>query len=69
MKLLCIPVGEDGLPKAFMVSRVATMTKLPSSKEGDRKNIFATTVVDSCPATTLPSARTRSCAKQAIDSK
>lgn len=51
MKLLCIPVGEDGLPKAFMVSRVATMTRLPSSKEGDRKNIFATTVVDSCPAT------------------
>lgn len=54
MKLLPIPAGEDGLPKSFRVPGVAAVTRCPSFKEGDHKNIFATTVADACAATTLP---------------
>lgn len=67
MKLLSIPAGEDGLPKAFRVPGVATAMRRPSSKEGDHKNIIATTTVDPCAATTLPAASIRSDAPQAID--
>jgi hypothetical protein len=54
VKLLPIPAGEDGLPKSFRVPGVAAVTRRPSFKEGDHKNIFATTVADACAATTLP---------------
>ena len=67
MKLSSIPAGEGGLSKAFRVPGVAIVRRRPSSKEGDHKNIIATTAVDPYPATTLPSASIRSNAPQGID--
>jgi hypothetical protein len=43
------------------------VTRRPSFKEGDHKNIVATTVADAYAATTLPPASLRSNAPQAID--
>jgi hypothetical protein len=67
VKLLSIPAGEGGLPKAFRVPGVAIMRRRPSFKEDDHKNIIATTAVDQYPATTLPPARICSNAPQGID--
>lgn len=67
MKLLSVPANQDGLFQAFGVPTVAIVTRRPSSKGGDHKNIIATTMVDLCPATTLPAARIRLDTPQAID--
>ena len=66
MKLSSIPAGEAGLPKAFGVPGVAIVTRRPSSKAGDHKNIIATMAVDPCPATTLLPAGIRSDATQVL---
>jgi hypothetical protein len=69
VKLLSVPAGEDGLPEAFGMPGIATVMRRPPSKEGDHKNIVATTVVDLCAPTTLPPASIRYDAPQAIDSQ
>jgi hypothetical protein len=66
-EVFSIPAGEDGLPEGPRASRVATVTRRPSSKDGDHKNIVATMAVDPCPATTLAPASTRPSAPQGID--
>jgi len=68
-EVFSIPAGEDGLPEGPRASRVATVTRRPSSKDGDHKNIVATMAVDPCPATTLAPASTRPSAPQGIDLK
>ena len=67
MKLLSIPASEAVLPKAFRVPGATAVTRRPSSKEGDHKNIIATMAVDPFPATTLPPASIRSSATQTIE--
>lgn len=67
MEVLSVPANEDGPSHAFGVLAVAIMTRRPSSKKGDHKNIIATMAVDPCLATTLLPASTRPSATQAID--
>ena len=67
MELLSVSPNEDGPSKAWVPRGVATMTRRPSSKGGDHKNIMATTTVDPCPADALSPATIRSDAPQAID--
>lgn len=66
MKLLSITASEADLPKACTVAGIVTVTRRPASKDGDHKNIIATTLVDPCAASTLLPASTRSNGAQAI---
>ena len=67
MELLSVSPNEDGLSKVWVPPGDATMTRRPSSKGGDHKNIMATTTVDPRPAAALSPARIRSDSPQAID--
>ena len=67
MELLSVPANEDGPCRAFGLPVVAIVTRRPSSNEGDHKYIIATMAIDPRTATTLPSARIRPGAMQAID--
>ena len=67
MELSSVPLNGDGPFKAFGMPGGATVARRPSSRGGDHRNIFATTTVAPCPATTLPPARSRYDTPQAID--
>ncbi len=67
MELLSVSPNEEGPSKAWVPRGGATMTRRPSSKGGNHKNIMATTTVDPRPAAALLPASIRSDAPQAID--
>jgi hypothetical protein len=67
VELSSVPLNGDGPFKAFGMPGGATVARRPSSRGGDHGNIFATTTVAPCPATTLPPARSRYGTPQAID--
>jgi hypothetical protein len=67
VEVLSVPVDKDDLSHAFWVPGAATVTRCPSSKGRDLKNIIATMAIDPRTATTPPRASIRSGAPHAID--